>query len=125
MVAADHGVSFRPDGPRRNVTPANVGEIGGVPLFVKAPGQRAGRIDPTPARTIDILPTIGDYLGARWDSEGRSLRKPRSSDKVVVTGQFRPTVELPLGDYIWMRDRAAAEIYPPPPRRPPAPEPAE
>ena len=72
VVAADHGVSFRPDGPRRNVTPANVGEIGGVPLFVKAPGKgRAGSTLRRPGRStscrrsVTISVPAGTRRGAR------------------------------------------------------------
>jgi hypothetical protein len=107
VVCADHGVSFRPNGSRRNVSVRNLGDIAGVPLFIKAPGQTKGRVDQTPARTIDILPTIGDYLGADWKLEGRSLRRPWSADDVVVSAQFGPTVRVPLELYIALRDRAA------------------
>ncbi|HEU0024006.1 MAG TPA: sulfatase-like hydrolase/transferase, partial [Thermoleophilaceae bacterium] len=43
VVAADHGVSFRPGQPRRVTKKANLADIASVPLFVKAPGQETGR----------------------------------------------------------------------------------
>ena len=44
VVTADHGVSFQAGDSRRNVDLRNIGEIAGVPLLIKAPGQRRGRI---------------------------------------------------------------------------------
>ena len=87
VVVADHGVSFRvgqEDG--RKVTPENVEDIAPVPLFIKTPGQRAGRVSTRPTQTIDVLPTIADELGVTlpWRVDGRSAagtlrrRAPRS-----------------------------------------------
>ena len=46
VVAADHGVAFeRGRRDRRRLRRANAAEIAPIPLFVKAPGQRRGRID--------------------------------------------------------------------------------
>jgi hypothetical protein len=48
-----------------------------VPLFVKAPGQRDGRIDDQPAQSIDILPTVLELIGAqKVETDGRSLLSP-------------------------------------------------
>jgi Sulfatase len=79
VVAADHGYSFELGVPdRRKVTESNVDEIAPVPFFVKAPGQRRGRVDPSYVRTVDIVPTIADLLGIRvdWAHEGRSAFSP-------------------------------------------------
>ena len=75
VVVADHGVVFRKDAPTRGATPDTYPEILWVPLFVKLPGQHAGRVDDRPARTVDLAPTIADALGARlpWPTDGRSL----------------------------------------------------
>jgi hypothetical protein len=91
VVVADHGISFRVKptpappfvvgqlGYRRELTPENAQDIVAVPLLVKYPGQRQGQIDPTWARTTDLLPTIADVLGIRlpFRVDGRSLRSPR------------------------------------------------
>jgi choline-sulfatase len=47
-----------------------------VPLIVAGPGVSAGRVSPTVARAIDVLPTLLDYSGLprRPELEGRSLR---------------------------------------------------
>jgi hypothetical protein len=91
VLTADHGISFRVKptpappfvlgrlGYRRELTPDNAEDIVTVPLFVKYPEQREGRIDPKWGRTIDVLPTIADVLGIRlpFRVDGRSLRPPR------------------------------------------------
>jgi hypothetical protein len=70
VVTADHGISFKvKDSPaepyrlgqigwRRDLTRANGEDVAFVPLFVKTPGQAAGKVDDNWVRTIDILPTI-------------------------------------------------------------------
>jgi hypothetical protein len=84
VVTADNGESFLHHADRHVATPQNVHEIAATPLIIKAPGQRQGRIDDRSARTIDVLPTIADLLGARlpWPVHGcsiwrRSARLPR------------------------------------------------
>jgi hypothetical protein len=109
VVTADHGVSFQPGLSRRNVSSFNLGEIAGVPLIVKEPGQRRGRIDRRAAQTVDILPTIGDVLGVDWG--GRSLRGRPRDPVVAVSPQFAPkTVRVPLERYEELRDAAAERI---------------
>ena len=75
VVTADHGASFEAGGSRRYATPENRADIASVPLFVKYPGRRAGRVDLRDARTTDLLPTIADVLGIDlpWRIDGRSL----------------------------------------------------
>jgi hypothetical protein len=63
VVTADHGVSFRPNGDRRRLTEANVAEVGLVPLFVKAPHQRSGRVVETLTHTTEVLPIVAEALG--------------------------------------------------------------
>ncbi len=74
-VVADHGAAFIPGQSRRLVSRANAGWILRVPLFIKLPGQRRGRIISRPVRTIDLLPAIADVLGIHipWHVDGRSL----------------------------------------------------
>ena len=87
ILTADHGVSFRPGGSRRQATSENIADVAAVPLFIKYPGQRkAGVVDQGDAKTIDILPTIADVLGVRlpWPVDGRSLRGRRVARPVTV-----------------------------------------
>jgi hypothetical protein len=66
VVTADHGESFELGvRDRRQITRGNIDEVAPVPLFVKAPGQRRGRVNRAYARTLDVLPTIADVLGLR------------------------------------------------------------
>ena len=88
VIVADHGESFdvkktpaEAFAPgklswRRAVTEANLQDIAPVPLFVKYPNQKNGKLDERYVKTIDILPTIADTLGIRmpFKVDGHSLR---------------------------------------------------
>ncbi|MGI8749861.1 MAG: sulfatase-like hydrolase/transferase [Thermoleophilaceae bacterium] len=66
VVMADHGVSFRVGATdRRTIVPANAFDIAPIPLFIKAPGQRAGRVNRSLIRTYDVLPTVAHQIGLR------------------------------------------------------------
>jgi hypothetical protein len=111
VVVADHGVSFRPHGERRRIEPGNVEEIAFVPLFVKAPGQTRGETVDTPARTMDIVPTVADLLDVEvpWELDGRSLLEPGPADgRVVVDTYSGELVEGELDDLVERRDAVLA-----------------
>jgi len=107
IVTADHGVSFLPGQPRRNVTTGNLAALAFMPLFVKQPGQHRARVDDSFARTIDILPTIADVLDTRLPSpvDGRSLvAKPLPKDGLVSLGRTRGEPETaPLRELVAVR----------------------
>lgn len=64
VVMADHGVSFRVGATdRRTIVPGNAFDIAPIPLFVKAPGQRRGRVDRALVRSYDVLPTVAHQIG--------------------------------------------------------------
>ena len=87
VVTADHGASFRADTPRRGLVDTNAFEIGMVPLFIKAPHQSFGIVESTPARTIDVLPTVAAHLGIElpWPHQGQSLTEnPRAAPPLQV-----------------------------------------
>jgi hypothetical protein len=66
VVTADHGMSFRPgDYGRRVATPASADQVLWVPLFVKQPGQRQGRVTDRNWEHVDLVPTLADLLGIR------------------------------------------------------------
>jgi Sulfatase len=95
VVTADHGVSFRPGGYRRYVTAENVGDIAPIPLFVKLPHERHGKVDRGRARPIDVVPTIADVLRVRspWKLDGTSLLRPdRSTPSTVTVTSFTGNV---------------------------------
>ena len=93
-VVADHGASFIPGYSRRLLSPTNAGWILRVPLFVKLPGQRRGRIVARPVRTIDLLPTIADVLGIRipWRVDGRSLLGQPSTGNLNTYMSYREDI---------------------------------
>jgi hypothetical protein len=83
VVTADHGVSFTSHTPIRAIHEGNLVDIAWAPLFIKAPGQREGRIDERIAQSVDIMPTIVDLLDidSPWEFDGRSLLgEPRTDD---------------------------------------------
>jgi hypothetical protein len=82
VVTADHGISFTPGTHPRIMTKRNASQVMWVPLFIKTPGQHAGRIDDRNWEHVDLLPTLADYAGVRlpWEVDGRSvLAPPRST----------------------------------------------
>ncbi len=110
-VVADHGISFRRGHDRRLVRAANVEDIAPVPFFVKAPGQRRGRIRDKPLRTIDLLPTVADILGVRipWRVDGRSARAPTvpaQRRRRIVAKKFRHIYLVDTPGYERERRRA-------------------
>ncbi len=76
IVTADHGISFRAGDRPRSLTATNVWDVISVPLFIKPPFQRRGRIDDTEVQLIDVLPTVAPILGVRlpWATDGRNLQ---------------------------------------------------
>ncbi len=75
VVTADHGIAFQVGvETRRSVNASNVEELTPVPLIVKAPGQRTGRVSPVLARTLDVAPTIAGLVHAPlgYRADGRS-----------------------------------------------------
>src|SRR3954452_23235085 len=77
VVGGDHGAAFGGHS-RRAPRPDNLGEIGPVAFFVKAPRQRRPRVDDTFHRNVDITPTIADVLNLRlgYATDGRSAFRP-------------------------------------------------
>lgn len=102
VVTADHGVGFRAGEKRRPLSERNLEDIAYVPLLVKLPRQRDGRVERAAARTIDIVPTIADAIGVRipWRVDGRSLlaKSPAERNVVLIKDHGRrfvvPTAEL-------------------------------
>jgi Sulfatase len=112
VVTADHGVAFRTGSfDRRTITRENAEQVGSIPLFVKAPGQRKGMVDDAYAETVDILPTMFDVLGVRpgVHMDGRSAFSPqvrrRRTIRIFERGTFRP-LRFDAAD--WERGQAAA-----------------
>jgi Sulfatase len=99
VVTADHGVAFQQGlFDRRRATPQTLDDISPVPLFVKLPGQRRGRVDRAIVETTDIVPTIADVL---------DIRLPEPTDGKSVLGDAvarRTEVKMLPRDFgDWMR----------------------
>jgi hypothetical protein len=98
VVTSDHGASFRADTPRRALVDVNAFEIGMVPLFIKAPHQSAGIVETTPARMIDVMPTVAAHLGIElpWPHQGQSLTEnPRTAPPLQVKAYWeRDLIQL-------------------------------
>ncbi|MGH3005095.1 MAG: sulfatase-like hydrolase/transferase [Gaiellaceae bacterium] len=112
VVLADHGVSFRPHSERRRVHAGNLEEIAFVPLLVKAPAQRTGRIVDAHVRTIDVLPTMADILGVPipWRTDGSSALdlRPGGHPEVVVFTSSGERVTGGADELVERRDRVLA-----------------
>jgi hypothetical protein len=85
IVTADHGVSFRPGHSRRLPDADNLADIASVPLFIKLPGQKQGRIDDRNVESVDIFPTIAESLGIELSEPidgipvSQARRRPRKT----------------------------------------------
>jgi hypothetical protein len=88
VVVADHGVIVQANHDHRNMSRDRFADVASVPLFVKYPNQRQGRVDERAAQSVDVLPTIADVLGMHvpWPVDGVSLRgrPPERSEATVL-----------------------------------------
>jgi hypothetical protein len=111
VVTADHGYAFEVGvKDRRLVTESNVDEIAPVALFVKAPGQARGEVNPSVVRNFDLVPTVAGLLGAQvgWKHAGRSAFAPAARSRrtiSIVTRDFGRTIRIGLPE---MQRRRAA-----------------
>jgi hypothetical protein len=96
VVVADHGIGFRTGLERRTVRPRNVQDLAPVPLIVKLPGARGGRVVDRHVETIDILPTLLELAGEPVPEhvDGRSLLEPAAAQTSQVTVYHRVGTEL-------------------------------
>jgi hypothetical protein len=85
VLTADHGLAFRTGLHRRRLNEGNEADIMSVPLFIKLPGQTAGRVDEQLAQTVDVMPTLAAALGADtgWEFDGRDLNDGRPGRAVL------------------------------------------
>jgi hypothetical protein len=108
VVVADHGIGFHTGMERRTVTPRNVQDLAPVPLLVKLPGQRRGRVVDRHVETIDVLPTILDLAGvpAPGPLDGRSLLGPVAAQarRVTVYHRIGKRLNTVGGDYTFQVD---------------------
>jgi Sulfatase len=96
VVLADHGVAFPHDLQRRRLNRETAAEIAPIPLFIKAPGQKKGKVDDAYVETIDILPTIFDILNLdpKVKMDGRSALSDEVQQRDEVRFLIRNTFEV-------------------------------
>jgi hypothetical protein len=114
VVTADHGKDFTVGvKDRRKVNNRNVQQIGPVPFFVKAPGQRTGRVNHNYVRTIDWPATIADVLNVKLPyhsagSSGFGQAAHRRRYVRLPTRDFAHIVRI--GARTWERRRHAVMV---------------
>jgi len=111
VVTADHGFAWKLGvDTRRSVSLSNVDELGSVPMIVKRPRRRAGRVNGALAQTLDVAPTIADVLNVRlgYRSDGRSVFSPSVAARRtvrIVKRDFSSVVSI--SKKRWIARRAA------------------
>ena len=88
VVTSDHGASFRPKDSFKHPTDTNFPDILSVPLLVKPPlGRFAPGVRDHQLETIDILPTLAQYVGVRLPVEidGVSALDPENPGRTDKT----------------------------------------
>ena len=85
VVTADEGLSFRAGEKRRPASAENLQDISYVPLFMKLPHERRGRVVRRATRSADILPTIAAALKVTlpWPVEGQNQLAPSHQERFV------------------------------------------
>ncbi len=100
LVTADHGESLGEHGEGAHGLFLYDATIH-VPWIMAGPKIGQGRVSPTIARLIDVLPTLYDYAGlpARTDIEGRSLRPAADGRRMDDAPSYAESLysELELG----------------------------
>lgn len=111
IVTADHGVAFYPKYGRREPFRRTFAAIASVPLFVKKPFQRSGRVSTAAASTLDIAPTVLNAAGLSGASfVGTSLlRNEPSRRRLTITSQKGKRVRVSWGAFRWQRVQRAKE----------------
>jgi hypothetical protein len=114
IMSADHGEGFTPGQKSRLLDNDNAGDLAYVPMFVKTPHQKAGKVDLRNAMNVDLLPTLADVLGVKlsFKVDGVSLLGPprTSPDKrwYDVPGKPQPVDQAKWATYV--RSGIAADI---------------
>jgi hypothetical protein len=78
VMTADHGAGWAPGEKPRRLGQRNPPQLMWVPLFIKAPHQRQGKIDDRNWEQVDLLPTVADLLGVQvpWKTDGLAQTGP-------------------------------------------------
>ena len=88
VVTSDHGVSFRPGQYFKGFSAANLADIMSVPLLIKAPRQRRGRIDDSNIQSVDVMPTIASLLNVQAHLDAGGQGRGRTRDRLTKTIRY-------------------------------------
>lgn len=111
IVTADHGASNEPRHHRRFIYPDNFSDIAGIPLFVKYPGQRSGRVSSRATKAVDLLPTIAEVVGAEGSFQGKPLdRTPRRRPLLVRNARLHTLIKMSLASFERQRKQRLAAL---------------
>ncbi len=99
IATADHGAAWTEGVHRREANEETIGQVGMVPLFIKAPGQTEGKVVNRPSCTTEILPEVAKILGIDLPWE------PAECDRTTVTmdNGTGPEVSLPFAEALAQR----------------------
>lgn len=97
VVTADHGAAWTRDSNRREAEPQTMGQISMVPLFIKAPGQTAGKVVDRPTCTTEAVPEMARILGIDlpWqpaECDRKTIRIDNGTGP-LITASFASTIE--------------------------------
>lgn len=100
VLVSDHGNNFTPNVQLRQATSKTYRDVIYVPLIIKYPQQRSGRVIDDNVATIDILPTIADVLGFEIpETDGESLlaaaRTHREHKRVLTATAADGALQFP------------------------------
>ncbi len=111
ILVADHGGAIGAKESRRPVTRENFPKVGGIPFFVKLPGQDTGGVDPKFVTTMDVVPTVAKQLGVntRWTFDGTPVDAPHTDPLLKQrNGRTARLVGVKPQDFVRRRDAILA-----------------
>ncbi|MEO8324353.1 MAG: sulfatase-like hydrolase/transferase [Nitrospirota bacterium] len=94
ILTADHGVSFQSGSSRRGIGHETARDILRIPMIMKLPNQREGKISEQFVSSVDVLPTIANVLKVKvpWGMDGHYMfatnQRPRTQIEIPGVGHF-------------------------------------
>lgn len=106
VLTADHGAGFRSGVEHRNVVRGNVGAVTSVPMFIKAPGQKTGKIVDRNSCVNTIVPKVAAGLGIDYPWEQDEC----SPGQIEQLDPLYGSVTAPIGLMARQRLRELARV---------------
>ena len=112
VLTADHGISFDPEELRRDATAGNVGAVVNPLLMVKYPRQRSGVVSGLATQSIDILPTIADWIGAQMpETDGVPVNEIPENRQIKVERYLKEPLVTNVEDIRADRSQVIADQF--------------